>query len=462
MIWTKEQIEIALSLKFQGNNTGYGKVQFNSQHVEEGDLFIALPGQRDGHEFVEDAIKNGASAAIVSKDIANVSQGKLIKVQNTPEALVLLANYKRSISKAKIIAITGSVGKTSTKEAVRIMLSHYGKVHASYGTFNNSLGVSLTLSSIPDDADYAVVEMGMNAKGELKELSKQAQPDVALITTVSEGHLEFFESVEGIADAKCEIFQGLDISNGIAIVNRDMDVYDRCIRNINDLKLSNIQTFGKHKESGVKFVSYEVMDDHTTRLLYEVASNRIEILMDYILPMHLAENFAAAFSVVKALNLDLEVAASAIQEFRTVQGRGRLESLSHNGKSFRIICDYYNSNPQSLKASLEHFAQFVDESKIAVLGNMAELGAREAELHKDIVPYIISSGVTKLFLVGDAMAKIKELFPKNISVKCYLNVDVLISEIDNHVDGSELILIKGSRGMHLDQLAKHWGIENVL
>lgn len=461
MIWTTKQIEAALSVKLSPS-AGYGKIQFNSKHVEKGDLFIALPGARDGHEFVVEALKNGASAAIISKDIINAPQDKLIKVKNTSEALTLLADYKRNISKAKIIAVTGSVGKTSTKESLRIMLSAYGKVHASHGTFNNSLGVSLTLASMPDDTDYAIIEMGMNAKGELRDLSKQVLPDIALITTVSEGHLEFFGSVNEIADAKCEIFNGLDISTGIAIINRDMDVYAHCEKNADYTRLCNIQTFGKHEDSDTRFVSYEVLDDQSTRLVYEIESEHIEILMDYILPIHLAENFAAAFSVVKALELYLEPAASAIPSFQVVLGRGRLEAFNNNGKNYRIICDYYNSSPQSLRASLEHFSSFNDADKIVVLGDMGELGAAQSTLHKAMVPYIIDSGATKLFLVGDAMGQLKEDFPSNISARLYSCVDELIAEIDQYIQGGELILIKGSRSLKLDKLAKHLGVLNVL
>ena len=179
MIWTARQIEEALLVKLS-TDTVYGKVQFNSQNIDEGDLFIALPGQRDGHEFVADALKRGANGAIVSKDIAGVNQQKLIKVSDTFEALGRLSEYKRHKSKAKFIAVTGSVGKTSTKEAIKIMLAAYGNVHASHGTFNNFLGVPLTLACMPDNTDYAIIEMGMNAKGEISSLSNQVRFDLRL------------------------------------------------------------------------------------------------------------------------------------------------------------------------------------------------------------------------------------------------------------------------------------------
>jgi UDP-N-acetylmuramoyl-tripeptide--D-alanyl-D-alanine ligase len=463
MIWTKKQIEIALNVKVPaGGAEAYGRVEFNSKEIKEGDLFIALPGARDGHEFVEDALKNGAAAAIVSQDIKNIPDHQLIKVEDTIEALSLLSEYKRRTTKAKIVAITGSVGKTSTKEITRLMLSAYGKVHANNGTFNNYLGVPLTLASMPDDIDYAVIEMGMSAKGELSYLSNQVLPDVAVITAVSEGHLEFFKSVEEIADAKCEIFEGLDLNDGVAIINRDSQMYYRCLQSIDAARLQNVQSFGKHKSADVRFVSYDVFDDHATRLLYEVGDESIEIVMDYLLPMHLAENFAAAFAVIKALRLDLEPAASAVRSFQMLLGRGRLVSLSKDGKSYNIICDYYNSNPQSLQASLEHFVQLSGDRKIAVLGDMGELGESKLELHQRMVPYIKDSGAKKLFLVGEVMGQIAKDLPKDIMVKCYKNVDALIAEIDQYIEGGEFILIKGSRFLKLENLAKHLGVEDVL
>ncbi len=462
-IWKAKQLEEALLLKLpEGAPQAYGPVKFNSQHVDKGDLFIALGGVRDGHEFVADALARGASAAIISQDVdSSIDQKKLIKVSDCLDALQKLAEYKHTHSKAKLIAITGSVGKTSTKEALKMMLSAYGKTCASHGTFNNSLGVPLTMASIDDDAEYVVIEMGMNAKGELSELSNQVTPDVALITTISEGHIEFFNSIEEIADAKCEIFEGLDINTGIAIINRDISTYERCIENIDAACLWNLTSFGKRVDANVRLVSYEVMEDYSTRIKYNVAGEEIELSMGAI-PLHLCENLAAAFAVVDALGLDIEPAASAITGCQPVLGRGRVISIDRGGKSYEIICDYYNSNPQSLQASLLNLAQSKGESKVAILGDMGELGKRSSALHKCMVPYIKDAGISKLFLVGAAMGFLAKDFPENISVQCYKSADELAAEIDKHILGDEIILIKGSRGMKLEKIASALGVENVL
>ncbi len=480
MIWTAKQIEDALSIKIKSdindkNKASYGRVEFNSQNIKEGDIFIALPGRRDGHEFVADALNRGASAAIISKNIPDFLEkdfpkNKLIRVDNTLESLSLLAEYKRNKSNAKIIAITGSVGKTSTKEAIRVMLEPYGNVHASYGTFNNALGVDLTLASMPDNTDYAIIEMGMNSKGELNELSNRVTPDIALITTISEGHLKFFNSVEEIADAKCEIFAGLDINKAIAIINRDIDLYEHCLHNIDVTRIKHIQTFGKSTESGVRFVSHEIIDNDSTRLVYEIDKDFVELIVKDIIPIHLAENFAAAFAVVGALGLDVDLSVNAISNFKVILGRGSLASVNREGKSFKIICDYYNSNPQSLQASLEHLAQFDNSKKTAILGDMNELGEAELSLHQKMIPYIENSGISKLFLVGNIMPKIKNDISKNILVLSYKNVDDLIQDIDryliqstdHHIQDEELILIKGSRSLKLEKLAQYLGVHDVL
>lgn len=462
VIWTKKQIETALSVKIAENAAeNYGRVEFNSKDIKEGDLFIALHGKRDGHEFVKDALENGAVAAIVSADIEGVAAEKLIKVKETAEALTLLSEYKRKITKAKVVAITGSVGKTSTKEILRVMLSAYGKVHASHGSFNNYLGVPLTIASIPNDADYAVIEMGMSAKGELRYLSNQVLPDVAVITAVSEGHLEFFKSVEEIADAKCEIFEGLDIGDGVAIINRDSPVYHQCLQNADTARLQNVHSFGKHKAANMRLASYEVFEDNQTRLTYEFDDESIEIIMDYVLPMHLAENFAAAFAAVHALDLDLEPAANAIRSFQMLLGRGRVVRAENSGKSYNIICDYYNSNPQSLQASLEHFAQFSGE-KVAVLGDMGELGENKLSLHQRMLPYIKDSGASTIFLVGEVMGQLEKDLSAGVMAKSYKDIDAVIAEIDEYISGGESILIKGSRFLKLEKLAKYLGVENVL
>ena len=460
MIWDSKSLEKALGVKVAANIEA-GQVKFNSRDVNEDDIFIALPGNRDGHEFVDDALSRGARCAIVSNDIPNLDKNKLIKVDDTMLALNHLAEYKRRTSKAKFIAVTGTVGKTTTREIIKTMLSEYGKTYSSVKSFNNYLGVPLTLASMPNDTEYAVIELGMNAAGEISNLTNMVTPDIAVITTVSEGHIEFFDSIEAIADAKCEIFEGVDINTGIAIINRDISTYERCIQNIDRAGLRNVQTFGKRVDANVRFLSYELLEDHSVRLNFDVNSEECEIFMPNI-SMHLASNFAAGFSVVKSLGLDIEKAANAIRSFQPLMGRGKFIEVKYENKNLGIICDYYNSNPQSLKASLQYLQQFVSNKKVAVLGDMGELGDIQDNMHMSMVPSIIEAGVSKLFLVGNVISQIKDSFSGNVEVKLYKNVDELIADNSSNFEDGELLLIKGSRSIKLENFAKSLGVKNVL
>ena len=475
MIWTAQELGKALSQEIfiEGKSADktsaelsldsskeFGKLQFNSKDIQQGDIFIALQGVRDGHDFVSDALQRGASIAIVSKAIDGVDRDRLIIVNNTFEALMDLAEYKRRSSKAKFIAITGSVGKTSTKEAAKIMLSAYGKTYASYGNFNNHLGVPLCLASMPSDIEYAIIEMGMSAKGEISELSKLVIPDIALITSISEGHIASFNSIDEITDAKCEIFEGLDINEGIAIVNRDIKTYDRCIKNIDRANIQNVKTYGKHEAANVRSYSSEILEGDLLRVSYIIQDEELELSLPLI-PIHLAENFAGAFAILLALKLDIEAGATAISTFTPAAGRGGLASIKGD-KNYRIICDYYNANPESMKAAIEYISLFDNKNKFAILGDMLELGKFERELHLNLVPYIVNSGIKKLFLIGERMKLLCDEFESDIEVLWFKDSDSLVLEIDKYISGGELILIKGSRGMKLEKIASRLGVQNAI
>ncbi len=461
MIWTSKQISQALDLEFVTEDN-FQKVQFNSKDIGKGDIFIALKGgARDGHQFVLDAFNRGAGLAIVSQDVEGADESKIIKVRDTLEALKDLAEYKRQNSKAHFIGITGSVGKTSTKEIVGLILESFGNTFISRGNFNNQIGVPINLASIADDDEFVVIEMGMRAAGEISLLTKQVTPDIAVITSVAEGHLEFFDSVEKIADAKSEIFEGLDINSGVAILNRDISTYKRCIENIDIAGIGNIKTFGKSQFANVRFVSYSFVDSNTVKLIYNVGHKKVEFVMP-ALPRHMAINFAAALAVTHSLGLDINKAVKALVKFKPKIGRGMVIDIEKNSKKYSIITDYYNANPESMKAGLEYLRQFKNTKKIAILGDMKELGKNELKIHLAAIPHIVKSGVKKLFLVGDIMTKIIDDVPENIAVYAYKNSSDLAHDINNHIDGGEIVLIKGSRSVHLEKIAETLGVTNAL
>ncbi len=461
MIWTSKQIGKALSLTLETDNE-FGKVQFNSKDIEKGDIFIALKGGAiDGHEFVVDAFARGASLAIVSEEIKNAPANKLIKVEDTFEALQSLAEYKRQNSKAHFICVTGSVGKTSTKEIIGLILGSFGKTFVSRGNFNNHIGVPINLASIAEDDEFAVIEMGMNKAGEISLLTKQVTPDIAVITSVAPVHLEFFDSIEKIADAKSEIFEGLDINTGIAILNRDISTYRRCIENIDRAGIGNIKTFGKSQFANIRFVSYSLIDQNMVKLTYSIFHEKIEFVMPAV-PKHMAINFAAALAVVYCLGFDINQAVKALAKFKLQIGRGLVVDLKKEDRKYSIITDYYNSSPESLKAGLEYLCQFKTPRKGAVLGDMKELGKDELKFHFALIPHIVKSGIKKLFLVGNVMPEIAKEIPENILVYTYKTSEELASNINKYIEGEEIILIKGSRSINLEKIAEALGVTNAL
>jgi UDP-N-acetylmuramoyl-tripeptide--D-alanyl-D-alanine ligase len=439
----------------------FGSVKFNSQHIVAGDLFIALPGNRDGHEFVHDALSRGAGGVIIAKKIEGLSQDQYILVQDCYQALLAMARYKRKISKAKIIAITGSVGKTTTKELARLMLSDYGKTVVSEGTFNNYLGVPLTLSSLPNDAEYVVVEIGMNHQGELRELTNLTLPHVALLTTVAEGHIEFFKSIEEIADAKCEIFEGLTNDAAIAILNRDMSMYERCLGHIKALGLKNIYDFGSHNAAYGRFIGHDIMPDGKMQLHYTIAEQNVTVGLDHI-PLHFTSNIAAILTIIEVIGLDFAPALERLADFQVLMGRGRLVHTQNERKKYNIICDYYNSNPESLRASLSYLQQF-NGNKVAILGDMRELGEFSEALHEAMIPHIIQSGAKKLLLVGEQMSRLKEKFSKSdgIQILTFTDAAQLQEVVNDLLSDEDTILIKASRGIMLDKIVTKMGVKDA-
>lgn len=445
MIWSTEDLKLALKIDINSNICG-GQVQFNSTSVEKGDLFIALKGNKDGHDYAKDVLNQGASAIIISHKIEGVEPNKAILVPDTLLALMQMAKYKRAKSKAVFIGVTGSSGKTSTKEALKVILSSFGKTFASRGNFNNNLGVQINLASMSDNIEYAIFEMGMNHRGEIRELTKIVRPDISIITTISAAHLECFKSVSDIADAKCEIFESMS-EDGVAIINIDNQYYPRVLHNIRKSSINNIITFGKSKEADSQLVLYEQVE-YKTYLKYSVLGSILDAVLSFV-PEHNAINYTAALATAYVLKLD--IAKINLEKIQLTEGRGKIVNAEYNGHNFRIICDYYNANPESLKASLLSLKQLNSKKKIVIIGDMLELGMDSPELHKSLVPSIIESGADKVFLVGNIVKYIYELLPNGIEKKHFINVDLLMDELEKLLVGDELILIKGSRSIKLDR-----------
>ncbi|ADE30133.1 UDP-N-acetylmuramoyl-tripeptide--D-alanyl-D-alanine ligase [Rickettsia prowazekii] len=448
MIWNSKTLSIALGIEIS-NSVNCNEVQFNSKDVKKGDLFIALQGNRDGHDYIQDAIDKGATAVIVSKQVEINDKDKIILVNNSFEALQKMALYKRENSKAKFIAITGSVGKTSTKEALKILLQHDFIVFASRGNFNNYLGLLINLASMADDTEYAIFELGMNHQGEISELVQILKPNIAMINNISEAHLEFFHSLEEIAEAKCEIFKNFS-KNDIAIINASNNCYNKILSILKNLSITNIYSFGHSSKASAKLILYKTLGEQV-HLQYYINNKFIDITIPFI-PRHFANNYTGVLLIIDILGKDIEISAKYLADIALTKGRGKIINIQNS----RVICDYYNASPQSMKAALEYLKQVPADNKTSIIGEMLELGWNSQRLHEELVPYILDAGCTKVYLVGAYTKYIYDLLPNKISKKFFKNVEELITHITDLFEYSELILIKGSRGVKLDKIVDYY------
>lgn len=465
MIWHKKEIEEILSVKL--NSGDYiNQVQFNSKNIEKNDIFVALSGSGlvDGHDFVDDALIRGASYAIVSRDVHTKFPGKLIMVPDSMEALVKLAMYKRNQSKAKFIVITGSVGKTTTKDAIKLMCEKFGKTFAGRGNFNNFLGLMINLASMPPDINYAIIEIGMNKAGEIRELARYVSPDVAIITNIFPVHLEFFDSIEMIADAKCEIFHDMR-NNGLVIINGETE-YERCANNLKNSLIEHVNIFGYNSSSHSKIISVK-KNNKNLEINYLLFGEEIKLQLP-LLSFHFAEIFAICLLVAHYHKFDIDVAISQLKLFRPVLGRGNVVEVVYNKLNTIVICDYYNASPISMNSALSYLRLLEHERKIAIIGDMMELGDKSSEkMHLDLILPILASNTNKLVLVGNFVKIIYEKlvlydYHPKINIYLYDNVDQVINDIEKIIEGGELILIKASRSLKLEKIAKYLGVKNAL
>jgi UDP-N-acetylmuramoyl-tripeptide--D-alanyl-D-alanine ligase len=448
MVWTSEEAALATNGACFSEWKG-GKLVFDSRLIEEGDVFIALPGaQVDGHEYVQQALNKGAAAAIVSYIPKNIeNKDKLLLVNSTLDALHDLAKYKRETSKAKFIAVTGSVGKTSTKEQLGLALSAYGKAFYSRGNYNNFLGVPINLASLPDDVEYAIFEMGMDHAGEITPLSKMVKPHVAIITAVENIHRANFDSMEGIANAKAEIFDGL-VDDGIAIINS----LSNCYALIREKAKNANKIFSMGVDS--KLVYYSVKDGKTKAIL-SILGEEVIIEFDNILAKHQVYNMLASVTCVAALGLDPHKSIENLQDFKLPRGRGLVSKISVDAKAITLIDDSYNAGPVSVKAALKNMAAYSGR-KIAILGDMVELGPESLEMHIGLKEDIIANNIDQVICFGRQMQNLYQALPEDKKMASFLDLKSLARDLPGLLEEGDVLLIKGS--LYINNLygfAKH-------
>ena len=436
-------------------------VSIDTRTLQPGDLFVALKDVRDGHEFVSQALSKGAAAAIVSHIPEGLDRSApLLIVPDVLAALTALGAAGRARSKAKVAGVTGSVGKTSTKEMLRAILGGQGRVHAAEASHNNHWGVPLTLARMPQDAQFAVIEIGMNHPGEIAPLSHLARPHVALITTVAAAHLEAFGDVAGIAQEKAAIFEGLE-PGGTAVLPVDLDttpILLAAARRYN----AHIRSFGANAQAQYHLTS-ATLGAGATIVRAERAG--VPFLFKVRSPgRHFAFNGLAALAVADALGLDPVIAANDLGLWIPPAGRGTrerilLDRLEDDG--FDLFDDAFNANPASMAAALDVLIAAIPQDgpgriaqgrRIAILGDMLELGPTEAALHRAIANHPGLDEITTIHCVGPRMQALHAALPRAQRGEWVAEAKGLLPRLRGLVDAGDVVLVKGSKGIKVSLL----------
>ena len=393
----------------------------DSRIVKPGDVFIAIRGEKfDAHQFVPEVLKQGAALAIVDHPVEGAEPLRQIVVGNTTRAYGLIGAYNRSLFKGFVIGLTGSAGKTTTKEEISFLLAKFAKVYATSGNFNNFIGVPKTLCDLDMSADYAVIEMGMSAKGEIAELVSYVKPDMAIITNVYPMHIEFFENFEGIAEAKAEIFTGLK-KGGYALINADTN-FSALLQKRAEEQGAKVVTFGKA----------DLKDFH-----FETAQEG----------EHYVSNALCALKVVQLLGLDVHKAEGYVKDFGALDGRGREWKLHFTGGSYILIDDSYSGQPEAMKLAIETLGKRKTSGrKIAVLGKMAELGETSRDRHIEIGKALAATDVDIVVDVCPEMKDMLAQLPDRTEKHYFENKEGLDEFLLNKLlQNNDIVLIKGAR-----------------
>ncbi|WP_336276528.1 UDP-N-acetylmuramoyl-tripeptide--D-alanyl-D-alanine ligase [Bartonella sp. CB178] len=454
VLWDKRELLAAVNGFAIGPlPEAFSGVSIDSRTLAKGDIFFCIKGNRfDGHDFATKAHTQGAGAIVIARE--HLPEMKklalpLVVVPDVLQALENLAQAARKRSKAKIIAITGSVGKTTTKEILKQALETVGKVHANLASLNNCWGVPLTLARMSADSDYGIFEIGMNHKDEIRPLVKLVRPHVALITCIAAVHMGFFKNLEEISDAKAEIFEGLD-EDGTAILNADDDFFSHLVHKAKRCGVKKILSFGKKQHADYR--AKELFLSKDSSHFVACVSDR-DVTIKICAPgKHIAQNSLGVFAVCGAINADLTRIIPALSQFSLQEGRGICYRLSlPSGGVFHLIDESYNANPASMRAALDLLAAGpVGEKgrRIAVLGDMLELGAYSERLHRDLVEPVCASGADPVFLFGKEMGFLAADLSAHVRTRYAENIKEILSLIFSEISDGDLIMVKSSRSIY--------------
>ncbi|HMR31611.1 MAG TPA: UDP-N-acetylmuramoylalanyl-D-glutamyl-2,6-diaminopimelate--D-alanyl-D-alanine ligase [Geminicoccaceae bacterium] len=427
-----------------------GGIAIDSRAVAPGDLFVALQGpNHDAHAFVEAAMSAGAAAAMVRHGAVGGELPRL-EVDDTLAGLEALGIAGRARARARVAGVTGSVGKTGTKEALRHVLARQGSVFASAASHNNHWGVPLSLARLPPATDWAVLEMGMNHAGELAVLTRQVRPQVALVTTVAAAHLEFFGSIDAIADAKGEIFEGLE-PGGVAVLNRDDGVFERLLTKARDCGAARILTFGLDAGADFRLIDAR-LDGIGSEVEADLAGRRLSYRVG-IAGRHWLCNSLAVLATVAGLGADVTAAAESLRDLEPPAGRGARYRVPVGEGEVTLLDESYNANPASVRAALDVLGRLPGR-RVAVLGDMRELGAEGPGLHAGLADAVAAAGVARLYTCGPLMERLHASVPAVVRAAHVEDSAALLPLVLAGLREDDVVLVKGSLGSRMGPIAE--------
>ncbi|KUL95601.1 UDP-N-acetylmuramoylalanyl-D-glutamyl-2, 6-diaminopimelate--D-alanyl-D-alanine ligase [Bosea sp. WAO] len=457
-LWTGARLIEAMEARAQGPQpAAVTGASIDTRTLEPGDAFFAIQGDtRDGHDFVAAALEKGAALAVVDEAHAGAfpAEAPLAVVPDVLRAMERAGVARRAELHAGVVAVTGSVGKTGTKEALRLVLSRQGKTHAPVASYNNHWGVPLTLTRTPADVRYGVYEIGMNSPGEILPLARMVQPEVAIITTVQPVHLAAFESIEGIAREKAAIFSGLK-AGGTAIINADI-VQTGLLRELAEASpAGRIISFGESETADVRLLGCSLKPDIST-----VEANVLGRPVTYKLGSpgkHIVLNSLAVLAAVEAIGADLALAALALGELKPPAGRGARQMLHAPSGPFTLIDESYNGNPASMRAAIENLGRIEAHGRgrrIAVLGDMLELGESGPALHKGLAEAVTGNGVDLVFACGPLMRSLYDALPSRQRGAYAAQASGLEPLVLDALRAGDVVTVKGSLGSRMGSIVK--------
>ncbi|MFG1397884.1 UDP-N-acetylmuramoylalanyl-D-glutamyl-2,6-diaminopimelate--D-alanyl-D-alanine ligase [Roseixanthobacter pseudopolyaromaticivorans] len=456
-LYSLDELGAATSGTVRGAAAGVTGISIDTRTLAPGDAFFAITGDNsDGHAYVGRALENGAALAVVARDKADAfaAGAPLLLVDDVLEALRATAVSARARSQAGIAAVTGSVGKTTTKEALRLALSAEAQTHASAASYNNHWGVPLSLARLPREARYGVFEIGMNHPGEITPLVRLVRPQVAIITTVEPVHIAQFANIEEIADAKAEIFDGLE-PGGAAVLNIDNPQFARLKAAAQAKGVGRIVTFGADGAADVRLLDVSLQAGCST-LVADVLGTRLTLKVG--MPgRHIIQNVLAVLAAVKLLDGDLALAALALSALKPPPGRGVPIELAIAGGTATLLDESYNANPASMRAAIDVLSRTPvgpRGRRIAVLGDMLELGTDGPLHHRELAAPLRAGGIDLVFAAGPLMHELWAALPSDMRGGYAPNAEALTKLLSSAIRSGDTLMVKGSNGSRMGPLVK--------